>query len=182
MELVDGVYWYEVAFSDTLSGVCLHFDTTEAKVRAVNFLGSGRNLAGVKVLRIPRSVTGRPEHDYSNVGGMSAAAAAMGRLPEEPEVKRKRQLQFKVHMMVLLSAQRSLKEEDCFTKTEALAYVVVAVVVFVVVVVVVVVVAVAYRRCLLCLSSAQASLATTIVQYDSHAGTKIKKNPKKQQN
>ena len=112
------VYWYEVTPSDTLSGVCLRFDADESHVRRANYL-SKRNIDGIRVLRIPRNITGDPTFDYSSSGN--------GRLPtvrkvEDPEVRRQRQEKFQVHIMMLLSAQRALRTEDCFTANESRAY------------------------------------------------------------
>ena len=80
------------------------------------------------MLRVPRSITGDPAHDYSSDDAPGhnqrrTSAGVAGREPEAPEVRRKRTEAFKIHIMVLLSAQRSLKAEDCFSPTEAKAYV-----------------------------------------------------------
>lgn len=112
------VYWYELNSTDTLAGVCLRFDTHESKVRSANFI-SKRGIDGKKVLRIPRRITGDPSHDYTQTNRTVRSAVHK---VEDPEVKRQRQQKFKVHIMCLLSAQRALKEEDCFTANEALAY------------------------------------------------------------
>lgn len=122
---LDGdVYWYEVGPSDTLAGVCLHFDASETQVRRANYL-SKQSIDGLKVVRIPRHLTGDPSHDYSGDGSAGHDGGGGGpssRPTEDAEAKRLRTQEFKIHIMVLLSAQRALKEEDCFSKTEALAY------------------------------------------------------------
>eukprot|EP00750_Incisomonas_marina_P001385 INCI11156.1.p1 GENE.INCI11156.1~~INCI11156.1.p1 ORF type:complete len:482 (-),score=115.86 INCI11156.1:70-1515(-) len=121
---LDGdVYWYEVGPSDTLAGVCLHFDASETQVRRANYL-SKQSIDGLKVVRIPRHLTGDPSYDYSGDGstGHDGGGGPSSRQAEDAEAKRLRTQEFKIHIMVLLSAQRALKEEDCFSKTEALAY------------------------------------------------------------
>jgi hypothetical protein len=74
---------------------------------------------GVLFLRIPRSCTADPAHDFSGEGGSQNAP---GRSVEDAEVRRQRTERFQMHILLVLSRQRALKAEDVFTENEAKAY------------------------------------------------------------